>query len=287
MVDKKQLVQKAAQEISQIATLPEVTVKIVQMVEDPRSAARDLHKVIKHDVALSARILKVVNSAFYGLPRQVSSVDRAIVLLGLSTVKNIAIAASVSKMFRGRGLSSNYTAKDLWMHSLACGVFSRMIGEKIDQAGHDELFVAGLMHDLGILVERQVYPDKLAEAIDMAAEGKCTLCEAETRIIGADHQEFGAALADKWKFPLLFQISTGYHHRPLVINEDHRRLAAAVYLADTLTRGEVSAETGLVSDPDDDCYSQCLELLEMTPTHVQDILENFPEKFDAAQGMMA
>ena len=92
----KMLVDKALSSIGDIATLPEVTIKIIELVEDPKSTARDLHEVIKRDPALSVKVLKVVNSAFYGLPGQVASVDRAIILLGLSAVKNIAIAASIA-----------------------------------------------------------------------------------------------------------------------------------------------------------------------------------------------
>ena len=90
------VVTKALANIGDIATLPEVTVKIIEIVEDPNSTARDLHSVIKNDPALSAKVLKVVNSAFYGLPGQIGSVDRAIVLLGMSAVKNIAVAATHS-----------------------------------------------------------------------------------------------------------------------------------------------------------------------------------------------
>src|SRR5215813_12155396 len=95
------VIDAAIGKIGEIATLPEVTVKIIKIVEDPKTTARDLHDIIKHDPALSAKILKVVNSAFYGLPGQISSVDRAIVLLGLSAIKNISIAMSMARMFRG------------------------------------------------------------------------------------------------------------------------------------------------------------------------------------------
>ena len=109
----KVLIDKALASIGDIATLPEVTIKIIELVEDPKSTARDLHEVIKNDPALSVKVLKVVNSAFYGLPGQVASVDRAIILLGLSAVKNIAIAASIARLFKGKRISEHFTAADL------------------------------------------------------------------------------------------------------------------------------------------------------------------------------
>jgi UDP-N-acetylglucosamine 2-epimerase len=107
----------AIREISHIATLPEITLKIVELVEDPKSTAQDLHKVISNDPALCSRILKVVNSSFYGLPGQIGSINRAIVMLGLNAVKNIAIAASLAKLFRGGELTPASRPSDLWTHS--------------------------------------------------------------------------------------------------------------------------------------------------------------------------
>ena len=112
--DEAAIIDSAIKGISHIATLPEITLKIIELVEDPSSTAQDLHGIISNDPALCSRILKVVNSAFYGLPRQIGSINRAIVLLGLNAVKNIAIAASLTKLFRGGDLHQNFSARDLW-----------------------------------------------------------------------------------------------------------------------------------------------------------------------------
>src|SRR3954447_14087999 len=130
--EREQIVANAIREISHIATLPEITVKVVELVEDPKSTAQDLHKVISSDPALCSRILKVVNSSFYGLPGQIGSINRAIVMLGLNAVKNIAIAASLAKLFRGGRVSAHFSAKDLWSHSIAVGVMSKLLVGKIN-----------------------------------------------------------------------------------------------------------------------------------------------------------
>ncbi|UCF34327.1 MAG: HDOD domain-containing protein, partial [Phycisphaerales bacterium] len=145
----KQIVDKALASIGDIATLPEVTIRIIEIVEDPRSTARDLHEVIKNDPALSVKVLKVVNSAFYGLPGQIASVDRAIILLGLSAVKNIAIAASIARLFKGKRISEHFSASDLWRHNVAVSVAAKSIAKRSPHpAMVDEVFVAGLIHDL-------------------------------------------------------------------------------------------------------------------------------------------
>src|ERR1043165_7013385 len=116
--DPQALIADAVNAISHIATLPEITLKIIELVENPRSTAQDLNKLISNDPALCARILKVVNSAFYGLPGQIGSINRAGGLLGFNPVKNISIAASLAKLFRGGSLTPEFSAKDLWTHSV-------------------------------------------------------------------------------------------------------------------------------------------------------------------------
>src|SRR5215510_15183064 len=111
--DSNMMVTEALAKVTAIATLPEVTSQIIKTVEDPKSSAAQLHKLIAHDPALVTRILKVVNSSFYGLPGQIGSIERAIVLLGLNAVKNIAVAASLGQMFRGAKLCDVYAPKDL------------------------------------------------------------------------------------------------------------------------------------------------------------------------------
>ncbi len=275
-------VAKAVQQVTQIATLPEVTAKIIQIVEDPRSTTRDLQNIIKHDVALSAKILKVVNSAFYGLPRQVSSVDRAIVLLGLSTVKNIAVATSVTKLFGGNEISKTYTARNLWEHSLACGVFCKMIAQMRGMDNSDEMFVAGLMHDLGIVVERQVFPHELGDIFDQASVRNVDLWQVEQEVFGADHQTFGTALATKWKFPNLFQLTTGYHHHPMKASEHYREIASLTHLADVLA---LKKQVGFHFESIH-YEAETAALLGLSDKQIVELYEAFDEKYTVAEMVM-
>src|SRR5205807_4319697 len=133
-------VMEVVKKVTTIATLPEITVQIIKTVEDPKSSAQQLHKIVSHDPALVTRILKVVNSAFYGLPGQIGSVERAIVLLGLNGVKNIAVAASLGQLFRGMKLCEGFTAKDLWTHCVTVGVVARALAKKTTLPLADEAF---------------------------------------------------------------------------------------------------------------------------------------------------
>src|ERR1044071_550617 len=204
-LEQQIIINNAVNAIAHIATLPEITLKIIELVENPRSTAQDLNKLISNDPALVSRILKVVNSAFYGLPGQIGSINRAIVLLGLNAVKNIVIAASLTKLFRGGKVSPNFSAKDLWSHSIAVGVMAKLIVQKLNNTLPDEAFLAGLIHDIGILVELQAFRDPLVTVAEQAAKESVKYIDLETQIIGADHQAFGAGLTAKWKFPRSFQ----------------------------------------------------------------------------------
>jgi HD-like signal output (HDOD) protein len=231
--DPKELIRVALAKLNAIATLPEVTSKIIATVEDPKSSAAQLHRIVSHDPALVTRILKVVNSAFYGLPGQIASVERAIVLLGLNAVKNIAVAASLGQMFRGVKLCDGFTARDLWTHCIAVAVVSRDLAKQAKLALADEAFLAGMIHDIGILVSLQTWPEPLRAACDRAKAGT-PFIDAETEIVGVDHQLLGKALAEKWQFPMSCQLVAGHHHNPETLADGSRTLVTLVHIADTL-----------------------------------------------------
>ncbi|MCP5118498.1 MAG: HDOD domain-containing protein, partial [bacterium] len=215
-----------------IATLPEITLKIIELVEDPTSTAQDLHNIISNDPALCSRILKVVNSAFYGLPSQVASLDRAIIMLGLSAVKNIALAASLSRLFKPGAINDQFAAKDLWSHCVSVAVCAKLLTKTARGPHKDEAFVAGLVHDMGLLVEHQLFPEQLKEVVDRCIVTPQDFNAAEREIIGADHQAFGAALAAKWKFPPGLRHAISYHHNPTQLKPEFRTVATIIHVAD-------------------------------------------------------
>ncbi|MGD0769603.1 MAG: HDOD domain-containing protein [Tepidisphaeraceae bacterium] len=232
--DPKAIVRDAVNDVMALATLPEVTSQVIATVEDPRSSAGQLHRIIAHDPSLSARILKVVNSAFYGVSGQVGSVERAVVLLGLNAVKNVAVSASLGQMFRGVKLGEGFTARDLWAHCIAVGVTARELALKVKRANADEIFLAGLIHDVGILVEMQTWPEKLQTICSTAKKTNANFCEVERQVLGVDHQALGKGLAERWKFTKACQEVAGFHHDPGALEDDDRTMVTLVYVADTL-----------------------------------------------------
>ena len=267
--------QKAMTRVTEISSLPEVTTRIVEVVENPKSTAQDMHEIVKHDPALAAKILKVVNSAFYGLPSQIASLDRAIVMLGLSAVKNIALAASLSRLFRPGSISNRFASRDLWTHCVAVGVCTRLLAQV--SFGHvEEAFVAGLVHDMGLLVEFQLFPDKLKAVTERCEVQPQDFRESERELIGGDHQAFGSALAAKWKFPPGLRCAISRHHDPENLKPELRRTVTAVRLADTIC---CHNELGLfLTAQTQDITDDLLEYVGVTEQQVAELLEGLPER---------
>ncbi|MBA4038883.1 MAG: hypothetical protein C0468_00875 [Planctomyces sp.] len=288
---REQVVSTAVREISHIATLPEITMRIIQLVEDPTSTAQDLHNIIAKDPALCTRILKVVNSAFYGLPGQIGSINRAIVLLGLNAVKNIAIAASLSKLFKGGQLTPNFSAKDLWVHSVAVAAGTKMLADRLKLGLSDEAFLAGLIHDIGIMVELQYDRNKLVEVVERCAPEPDSTAPAsdflatELQVFGATHQDFGTALCDKWKFPRSFAFVTGHHHAPLELAPETRLLTCLVHVADRLA---ADTTNGFRLDlPDTTISPAVFDELKLSNSDIDEVRTKLPEQLDAARTMLS
>lgn len=287
---REQIVAEAIREISHIATLPEITLRIVELVENPKSTAQDLHKVISHDPALCSRILKVVNSSFYGLPGQIGSINRAIVMLGLNAVKNIAIAASLAKLFRGGDLTPTFSARTLWLHSVSTAAASKLLTDKLGFAFSDEAFLSGLIHDIGLMVEMQFDRNRLVEAlqkVSVNAEGVPTgdLLQAEEEVFGANHQHFGAALCDKWKFPKNFTHVTGFHHRPMELPADNRTVASVVYVAERLVASVMP--TFRLDLPNIDLDPAVCEHLKLSSGKLNELRQMLPDHLKSVDSLLA
>lgn len=225
---------QALRRMGEINSLPEITARIVQVVENPLATAHDMHRIVHSDPALAAKILKVVNSAFYGRPAQIASLERAILMLGLSAVKNIALAASLSRLFRASAVSEQFAARDLWRHSVATAVCARALAKLGGAVEPDEAFVAGLMHDLGLIVEQQLFAPQLRRVAEQCYNTPQDFCAAERTVIGADHEAFGGALASLWHFPPALRHAIGYHHTPELLTAELAKIVGVVYVADTL-----------------------------------------------------
>lgn len=231
--------------IGTLATLPDVAIRIMQVADDPAATEDAMHDVLVSDPTLATRVLKVVNSAFYRREREVTTPRAAIRLLGVEAIRSIALAASLHRLFRRRISIGDFDPATLWSHSVAVGIAARSISRKAGFGLPEEAMLAGLLHDIGIIVAMQAWPAESAEVIRRARESdSATLREVELEEIGATHEQFGAALCERWKFPSFLAAACRYHHDFSVASGEERKWGALIHVADTIV---MKLESGMLS----------------------------------------
>lgn len=234
MVRDAAAITKALDRAPDLPSLPTVVAKVHSSLADPRTSATSIGDIVQQDQALTARILRLVNSAFYGFPQKINSVNRAIVILGFNKVREVLLTASVFEAFKGQG-DARFDAPGFWIHSLGTGIASQTVARQLKLPSVDDAFVAGLMHDLGkIVLAQHLKPEFEAVSARVAAED-CLMVEAEDAALGINHTAIGRALVERWNFPAALTAPIRFHHSPALARE-HRDLVHAVHLGDILAR---------------------------------------------------
>lgn len=197
----------------ELASLPDVYTQIVEVMNSPRSSAADLAEMVSKDTSLSSRLLKLVNSAFYGFPTRIDSISRAVTLIGTSELTTMALGISVVNAFRDIPCTL-MSMEGFWRHSISCGVFSRLLaGLKVGTAG-EQFFVGGLLHDLGRMVMLKQIPQAYAEVIKQSRRQRTTLASNEKELLGYDHMDVGSLLCQEWRFSKALEEMVHCHHLP-------------------------------------------------------------------------
>ena len=207
--------QELVNDVSDLVSLPEVCVRINEMIEDPNSTADSIGKFISQDPALTVKLLKVANSPFYGFSSEIGTVSKAVAVLGTKQIRDLILATSVSDVFKNMS-NELITMQNFWEHSIFCGLAARIIAFESRKAKGEVVFIAGLLHDIGQLIIFSKLPDLAKEALLLSVEGPegISLIEAEQQIIGLDHSQVGAELIKHWKLPLALQECVEFHHDP-------------------------------------------------------------------------
>ncbi len=229
----KSRIERIAQGILDLPTLPTVVAKIVELVDNPRTNASTLAHLISRDPALTARMLKMANSAYYGFPRRIGTINLAIVILGFNTVRDLAVSASlverVNLAYEGGDLMS-----DFWEHSISTAVAARML-QRFSPAGSvGESFVAGLLHDIGRLVVARYLPDEFVKLQEALKESQEPLWALEHQILGTTHGEIGGMLCKRWNLPEGLCEAIRWHHLPLKKAEPDP-LTAIIHVAEYIS----------------------------------------------------
>jgi len=198
-------------------TLPHIVTRLAQLIGDENSTLRDFEEIISLDPALVGRLLTLVNSSYYGLMHKVDSVSRAIALLGMKNLHNIAVTDALKGMFKPRARQSAFSHDRLWIHCAAAGICSKMVAERIFSINGDDAYLAGILHDIGLIVEWQGAADAFLNVYETLEPDSPSIIEIEQEYIGTDHCEIGYTLATEWQMPTMLCEAIRDHH---TIKED-------------------------------------------------------------------
>jgi len=221
----------------EIPTLGPVVGEVLRLGADPNANFRSVSKVIARDPALTARVLRVANSPYYGLRGEVATVEKAVGLLGLAEVRNIALSVSVISDLTIRFAKSGFNWDRFWEHSTGCALISQVLGRLVSLSIGGEEYVGGLLHDVGKILLGHHFPEEFEQALELAAVHGLTMEAAEKRVFGLGHAKLGEWLAHRWGFPASIQAAIAWHHEPGEAKEG-QALAAVVHLADILTKAK-------------------------------------------------
>jgi len=219
--------------IKSMPSLPTTVAKVLEVCNNPRTSPADLNHVISLDPVLVGRVLKLINSAYYGLGQQVTSLVRAIIMLGINTVKNLALSSAV---LRNLSTKKDFQALDMegfWRHSLCVGVAAKVLAKRrgVDAKQAEEYFTAGLLHDIGKIPLNAVLNREYVMAISVSDRERISLHRAEERMLGLDHARSGAMIAEAWRLEGAVGDAIAHHHAYLEYSGPHKDILYSVVLA--------------------------------------------------------
>lgn len=274
MTNKEKIIEK----IKELPTLPTVFSRLSDAMSNPRITNDDLAAIISSDQAAAIKVLKVVNSAFYGFSGRIDTISRAILYLGLNEIRNLIFALSVINLFKKKKNLMNFKPAEFWSHSIAVGISSRVIGNTLKIQNLENYFLAGILHDIGKLILFEYASEEYEQVLQLVEEKRCFIYEAEREIIGFDHSKIGEMLCQKWNLPTTLKNAVRFHHGG-IMEGSTEKLVATVYLADIMTRTLELGYPGdnLIPQPNEVVLEKLNIPNKFFTNSVDEILSNFEE----------
>jgi HD-like signal output (HDOD) protein len=220
-------------QVDHFPALPDTVNKVMAVTSDPESTANDLMHAILPDQSMCATILKIANSAFFGMPRQVATMEKAVVILGFNEIRNIVLGKAVFTSFQKLQKQNKENTNLFWDHSFTCGLSAKIIAEHLHYSA-SELFVAGLIHDIGKLAMLMTFPQDYTLLFDISEPHRFKGILHEHAEYSTSHDVIGMRILKRWLFPEQLLMATGYHHTPEQA-PSHRAYPIIVQMADMLS----------------------------------------------------
>lgn len=219
----------------------------MRLIDDPRASTRDFERVIMQDAALASKVLRMANSAYYGGNGRITTLSRAIAVLGMNTVRTIVMALSFHAMVHARQRKSRFNRQEYWRHSLATAIASRVLARLKRSKWDEEIFLAGLLHDIGKLIADQFLPEEndvfISRILEFTSITTDEVLELEAKVLGTTHPQLGGFAAEKWNLPPMLQAAITCHHHPADAEEELFEPVALVHAANCLVH---QAEIGVM-----------------------------------------
>lgn len=231
-IDKlsKEKARQTLENLTELPSMPAIVGQALSIIDDPKANINQLANIISTDISITSQILKLVNSAYYGFPSQITTINKAMALLGFNKVKSLILGVAVKPMM----LSDS--GKSLWHHSLRCAVGAKYLAKNLEHGDAEEAFIFGLLHDIGKTVLQIQNIDAYKEVQKLVGIG-ADVIDAERTFFGFTHTDAGKILTEQWKLPLIIGITTEHHHNPL--RSEELMSSGIVYVADRLTQDQL------------------------------------------------
>lgn len=227
-------IRRIVERIQNLPTLPTVVTRILKLVKSPESCAQDVEEILSTDQSLTVKVMRLVNSSFYGYAGKITTLKQAVVILGFETIRSIALTATVFSAFPHRNRSL-FDRELFWRHSIATGVAARMLAQAARDPATEDVFLAGIVHDIGKVVLDEYAPVEFDQVLSVVEEKDCLIYEAEREVLGSSHAQIGRWLATKWGLPAELTDVIFYHHQPGNAQRAPR-WTAFVHVGDVLAR---------------------------------------------------
>ena len=232
--NKKEKTEAVLAGIKNLPSIPKVVFEVTKLLNDSKTPTNQLAEIISKDQGLTSKILAVANSPLYGIKRKVSSIEFAILVLGFQDIRNIVTALSLADSIK-TAPSKFFDPYEFWLHSMVVGTAAKGISLNFGFDFGSEAFVAGILHDIGILVIYKFFNPEFNQIIDIINSEKISMLEAEKKALGITHQEIGKFLSEKWELPYILCDSLNYHHRPMKTLEN-KYFVSIIHLVDYMTQ---------------------------------------------------
>lgn len=262
---------------SDISSIKQVVTEILKIIKDESSSAKDLRNIVEKDPPLCAKVLKLANSAHYGYPKSISDIQEAIICIGFDAVKELALNQKVYELFMKEDTTHGFSRLSLWKHCSTVALCCKMIYRREFRERGDNIYVAGLLHDLGIIVEDQFFREMFEQALKKSAQEGINLYIAEKAALKIDHAAIARTIADDWNFPDELIHAMGLHHEPTEVEEEFERIVFTVYIANYICQRE---KIGYVDAPfrDVNLFNKCLSSSGIKATAMDIIAEELKEE---------